>query len=82
MMNVIGLCLLFGLLTQEGVLPPAAPRVARMSARIPSANGDHLDWFPSSDEIALTGTGDVMKGQFIAKPNSMRRISWRCYGIR
>jgi thiol-disulfide isomerase/thioredoxin len=73
-MDVIGLCLLFGLLVPQGVLPPAAPGVARMSARIPSQQGDHLDWFPSSSEIALTQNGMVLRGEFASHRNSMRKV--------
>lgn len=74
MMNVIGLCLLFGSVAQQGFLPPAAPGVARMSARIPTQQGDHLDWFPSSNEIRLTSNGDLLGGEFLSTPKSMRTI--------
>ena len=74
MMNVIGLFALFGSVVQQGVLPPAAPGVARMSARIPTQQGDHLDWFPSSNEIALTENGMVLRGEFTSHPKSMRTV--------
>lgn len=72
--NALGLCLLFATFVQQGLLPPAAPGVARMSARIPSQNGDHLDWFPSASEIALTQNGKVLRGKFAFHPTSMRPV--------
>jgi len=74
-MNVFGVCLLFGSLVQQGVLPPTAPGVARMSARIPSQQGDHLDWFPSSNEIALSQDGKALRGKFVSHPSSMRTVN-------
>lgn len=60
---------------QQGVLPPPAPGVARLSARVPTANGDHLEWFPSSNQIELTVAGHSMRGEFTAVPGSMRRVN-------
>ena len=74
-MNVFGLYLLFSTLVQQGVLPPAAPGVARMSARIPSHQGDHLEWFPSSNEIALSQDGKALRGKFVSHPTSMRTVN-------
>jgi thiol-disulfide isomerase/thioredoxin len=45
-----------------------------MSARIPSPQGDHLDWFPSSNEIALKENGMVLRGEFLSHPKSMRTV--------
>ena len=73
-MTTLGLCLHLVLLLQKGVLPPPAPGVARLSARVPVAQGDHLDWFPSSSEIALVPSGAALRGTFTAIPGSMRSI--------
>ena len=74
MMTAVSICIVLSSVLQRGVLPPPAPGVARLSARVPTAQGDHLEWFPSSNQIPLTDNGRSMQGEFTAVPGSMRRV--------
>ena len=74
MLTVVGVCVILSSMLQQGVLPPPAPGVARLSARVPAAQGDHLEWFPSSNQILLTDNGRSMHGEFSAVPGSMRHV--------